>query len=357
MGDRLTDADRFQLDRCLELADLGARTAAPNPMVGCVVVRDGQVVGEGWHRRPGEPHAEVRALAAAGDRAAGATVYVSLEPCSHHGRTPPCTDALIAARVGRVVVAAGDPDPRVSGTGLRALREAGITVDEAAGEIELRARRQNAGFRTLVRLGRPHVTYKVAVSSDGRTAPASGERTWISSPQSRAEVHELRARSGVVAVGIGTVLADDPDLTARDTVPPVEHQPVRVVFDRHGRLPEGSRLVRTAGSEAPVVDVVASDATVTLPPQVELLRADSLESALADLAARGIARLLLEGGATIATAFLDAGLIDRVLVYQAPVELGPAGPGMFTHPVQLPPPLQSRAVGPDILTEVELREP
>ncbi len=357
MGDRLTDDDRLWLERCLELAELGARSAAPNPMVGCVVVRDGQVVGEGWHRRPGEPHAEVHALAAAAGEAAGATVYVSLEPCSHHGRTPPCTDALIAAGVGRVVVATGDPDPRVSGNGLRTLRAAGIAVDEAAGAIEIRARRQNAGFRTRVTLGRPHVTYKVAVSRDGRTAPASGERTWISSSESRAEVHELRARSGAVAVGIGTVLADDPDLTARDTTPPAERQPVRVVFDRHGRLPEGSRLVRTAGAETPVVDVIWPDAPAVAAAHVESLRADSLQTALAELSDRGIAWLLLEGGATIATAFLDAGLIDRVLVYQAPVELGPAGPGMFTHPVQLPPPLQSRAVGPDILSEIELREP
>ena len=175
---------------------------------------------------PASPTPSEMALAVAGERAAGATAYVGLEPCSHHGRTPPCTDALIAAGIARVVVAAVDPDPRVNGSGLDRLRAAGIAVDQADGEIERRAHRQNAGFRTLVTLGRPHVTYKVAVSRDGRTAPASGERTWISSTQSRRLVHELRARAGAVAVGIGTVLADDPDLTARDLTPPAERQPI-----------------------------------------------------------------------------------------------------------------------------------
>ena len=207
-------------------------------------------------------------------------------------------------------------------------------------------------------LGRPHVTYKVAVSRDGRTAPASGERTWISSPQSRAEVHELRARSGAVAVGIGTVLADDPDLTARDTVPPVEHQPVRVVFDRRGRLPEGSRLVRTAGCR----DAGGGRGRPRCRGGSRRRRwsccgPDSLESALAELADRGIAWLLLEGGATSPRRFWTPGLIDRVLVYQAPVELGPPARACSRTRCELPPPLQSRAVGPDILTEVELREP
>ena len=324
-------------------------------MVGCVVVRDGEVVEEGWHARPGEPHAERNALARAGARAAGATAYVSLEPCAFHGRTPPCTDALIAAGVARVVIAAGDPDPRVDGRGVALLRAAGIVVDLAEGELELRARRQNAGFRALAQLGRPHVTYKVAVSRDGRTAPASGERTWISSTQSRALVHELRARSGAVAVGIGTVLADDPDLTARDLEPPAQRQPLRVVFDRGARLPAGSRLATTASAEAPVVDVVAADASPT-PPGVERLAAASLESALTELGRRGVAWLLLEGGATLATAFFDAGLIDRMLVFTAPIELGD-GPGMFTRPIEVPAPLHVRAVGPDILTEIDLREP
>lgn len=356
MGDRLNDADRRHLERCLELAELGARTAAPNPMVGCVVVRDGEVVGEGWHVRPGEPHAERNALAVAGERAAGATAYVGLEPCSHHGRTPPCTDALIAAGIARVVVAAGDPDPRVNGSGLARLRAAGIAVDQADGEIERRAHRQNAGFRTLVTLGRPHVTYKVAVSRDGRTAPASGERTWISSTQSRRLVHELRARAGAVAVGIGTVLADDPDLTARDVTPPAERQPIRVVFDRQARLPAGSQLARSATPEMPVLDLVATDIPAVAPHGVERVIVDSLGSGLTALGQRDVAWLLVEGGATLATALLDAHLIDRMLVFTAPVELG-GGPGMFTRAVELPLPLESRPVGPDILTEIELREP
>ena len=340
MGRRLTDADRRHLERCLELAELGARTAAPNPMVGCVIVAGGEVAGEGWHRAPGEPHAEAVALAAAGAASRGATAYVSLEPCAHHGRTPPCADALIAAGVGRVVVAAVDPDPRVSGTGLQRLRDAGITVDLADGDLELRARRQNAGFRSLVRLGRPYVTYKVAVSADGRTAPASGERTWISSPQSRALVHELRARSGAVAVGIGTVLADDPDLRARDLDRPHCASPCGwCSTGRAGcRQPRGWR--RADSPEAPVLDLTGA----------------SLEEGLAELGRREVAWLLLEGGATLATAFLDAGLIDRLLVFTAPVTLG-GGPGMFGREVALPAPLETRRIGPDILTETELREP
>ena len=213
----MSQEDLRYLERCLELAELGARTAAPNPMVGCVLVRDGAVIGEGWHERPGSPHAEVNALAAARD-ASGATAYVSLEPCAHHGRTPPCSDALIAAGVVRAVIAAIDPDPRTNGQGIERLRAAGVEVELATGDIERRARHQNAGFRTLVRLGRPHVTYKAAVSVDGRVAHPGGEPRWISSPQSRALVHEWRARSGAVAVGIGTALADDPTLTARDCV-------------------------------------------------------------------------------------------------------------------------------------------
>src|SRR6516165_9123233 len=226
--------DLLHLERCLELAERGARTAAPNPMVGCVIVLDGEVIAEGWHERPGSPHAERMALDAAVD-ATGATVYVSLEPCAHHGRTPPCADALVDARVARVVVAAGDPDPRTNGAGIARLQDAGIEAEIATGEIERLARLQNAAFRTLVVLGRPHVTYKAAASLDGRTATAGGESRWISSPESRRLVHEWRARSMAVAVGSGTALADDPSLTARDCDPPAERQPLRVVFDRRGR--------------------------------------------------------------------------------------------------------------------------
>jgi diaminohydroxyphosphoribosylaminopyrimidine deaminase / 5-amino-6-(5-phosphoribosylamino)uracil reductase len=346
-------ADRRHLARCSELAERGRRTAAPNPVVGAVIVRDGAVVGEGWHERPGGDHAEVVALRAAGD-ARGATVYVNLEPCSHHGRTPPCADALVAAGVARVVTAMVDPTPKVNGAGIARLREAGIAVDVAGGEIERAARRQNAPWLTLALLGRPHVTYKAAVSRDGRTASPAGPR-WISSPQSRAQVHELRARMGAVAVGIGTVLADDPLLTARDTDPPAARQPLRVVFDREARLPAGSRLAAGAGPDAPVLVVAGPGATPVAAPHVETLAVASPAEALAELGRRRISALLLEGGATLATAFLDAGLIDRLMLYRAPIELG-RGPGLFTRAVELPEPWSTAASGPDILTVTELRE-
>ena len=236
-GRHIDAVDAGHLARALELAERGRPTAAPNPVVGSVIVRDGRVLGEGWHVRPGGDHAEVAALEAAGD-AAGATAYVSLEPCCHHGRTPPCTDALIAAGVARVVVAALDPSAKVDGRGVERLRAAGIDVDVAEGELEHAARRQNQPFRALHLLGRPLVTGKAAVSLDGATAMPPARSQWISSPESRALVHDWRAGIGRRgASGIGTALADDPMLTARDVDPPAERQPLRVVFDRRARLP------------------------------------------------------------------------------------------------------------------------
>jgi diaminohydroxyphosphoribosylaminopyrimidine deaminase / 5-amino-6-(5-phosphoribosylamino)uracil reductase len=321
--------DLALLERSLVLAERGARTAAPNPMVGCVLVRDGEVIAEGWHQRPGGPHAEVVALAAAAG-AAGATAYVSLEPCAHHGRTPPCADELIAAGVARVVIAAQDPDPRTDGRGIDRLRAAGVTVELASGEIELRARSQNAAFRTLVTAGRPHVTYKAAVSLDGRTATASGQSRWISSPASRRLVHEWRARAAVVAVGIGTALADDPLLTARDVDPPAERQPLRLVFDREARLPLGSALVAGAG-QAPLAVVCrpgAVGAGALAAAGVEVIEADGPAAALAELGRRQLSSLLLEGGATLAGALAEAGLIDRLALFVAPMLLG-EGPGLL----------------------------
>ena len=346
-------ADRRHLARCSELAERGRRTAAPNPVVGAVVVREGAVVGEGWHDRCGGDHAEVAALRDAGD-ARGATVYVNLEPCSHYGRTPPCADALIAAGVERVVTAMIDPSDKVNGAGVARLRAAGVMVDVAGGEVERAARRQNAWWLTLALLGRPHVTYKAAVSRDGRTASPAGPR-WISSRQSRARVHELRAQMGAVAVGIETALADDPLLTARDVDPPAERQPLRVVFDHRARLPAGSQLAATASADAPVLVFAAPGADPVAATGVETFIVSSPEDALAELGRRRISALLLEGGATLATGLLDAGLIDRLMLYRAPIELID-GPGLFTRDVELPEPWCSVPSGPDILTVTELRE-
>jgi diaminohydroxyphosphoribosylaminopyrimidine deaminase / 5-amino-6-(5-phosphoribosylamino)uracil reductase len=353
--------DLGHLERCLELADLGARTAAPNPMVGCVLVRDGAVIGEGWHERPGSPHAEVIALTAARD-ASAATAYVSLEPCAHHGRTPPCSEALIAAGVARVVIGSIDPDPRTKGRGIERLRAGGVEVELATGDIERRARHQNAGFRTLVRLGRPHVTYKAAVSIDGRVAAAGGEPRWISSPQSRALVHEWRARSGAVVVGIGTALADDPTLTARDCLPPAERQPLRVVFDRAARLPVGSALVRSVGEGA--VAVVcrpgAPGIAVLAAAGVEAIEANDPGQALAELGRRGVATVLLEGGPTLASALRREGLVDRLALFVAPLVLGAGRNALEGWPVsrlgegELE--LTSRPVGPDTLLVADVHE-
>lgn len=357
----MSPEDLRYLDRCLELAELGARTTAPNPMVGCVLLRDGAVIGEGWHERPGLPHAEMNALAAAGD-ASGATAYASLEPCAHHGRTPPCADALITAGVARVVIASIDPDPRTNGQGIERLRAGGVEVELATGDIERRARRQNAGFRALARLGRPHVTYKAAVSVDGRVAAPGGEPRWISSPQSRALVHEWRARSGAVAIGIGTALADDPTLTARDCVPPAERQPLRVVFDRGARLPVGSALVRSAG-EGPVAVVCRPGApgiAALAAAGVEAIEASDAGQALAELGRRGVATVLLEGGPTLAAALQGEGLVDRLALFVAPLVLG-AGPNalegwpaMRLGERELE--LSSRPVGPDTLLVADVHE-
>jgi len=277
------------LERALELAERGRGTTHPNPVVGAVVVRDGEVVGEGWHERAGGPHAEVMALESAGERARGAALYVTLEPCTHHGRTPPCVDRVVEAGVARVVVGSLDPNPKARG-GVERLRAAGVEIEM---EDSFEARRQNEAWRIWAALGRPFVTYKVAVTLDGRVA-VPGSR-WVSGEESRRLVHELRAASDAVAVGMGTVRADAPSLTARgvDAV----RQPRRLAFG-HGPLPEGSELE---------------------------LRPGALADELAALGAEGVQSLLLEGGPTLATAFLDADLVDKLLVFVAPM-IGGSGP-------------------------------
>jgi diaminohydroxyphosphoribosylaminopyrimidine deaminase/5-amino-6-(5-phosphoribosylamino)uracil reductase len=330
------DDVRF-LERTLELAERGRRTASPNPVVGCVIARDGEVLGEGWHVRPGERHAETIALAACAHGARGATAYVSLEPCSHWGRQPPCADALVEAGVARVVAAAGDPSAKVGGQGFARLRDAGIEVEVADGELERRARRQNAAFRVHAVDGRPFVLLKFAASLDGRTTTATGESRWISSPESRRLVHEWRASFDAVAVGSGTALADDPSLDARDVDPPAERQPLRVVFDRRGRLAERSHLER--------------------------LDAPTPAEALAALGARRITSLLVEGGAELAAGLLRAGLVDAIALFAAPLLLGgdgrpllgPLGIDGLADAPRLRD-LRTRAVGPDVLLEAELRD-
>ncbi len=333
----MTPADEAFLRRTLELAERGRRTAAPNPVVGCLLVRDGRELAEGWHQRPGGEHAEAMALRLAGD-ARGSTAYVSLEPCSHHGRTPPCADALVTAGVARVVIAALDPSPKVDGKGLERLRAAGVEVDVAGGDVEAAARRQNAAFRTFQLLGRPHVTYKAAASLDGRTATTAGESQWISSQESRRLVHEWRACAGAVAVGSGTAVRDRPQLTARDVDPPAERQPLRVVFDRGG----GPASIRRRGTVSSP-GATRGRSSSRSPPG-------------------GVTSVLVEGGATLAAGLLAAGLIDRVALFVAPLMLG-EGPGVFAGwaagsladaPAAVH--LEAHPVGPDILLVAELRE-
>ena len=305
----------MSLQRALALAERGRGKVGDHPLVGAVVVRDGETVGEGWYEYDEVDHAETKALAQAGERARGATLYVTLEPCSHHGRTPPCADAVVAAGVARVVVGSGDPNPKVDGRGIARLREAGIDV-ELVDSFE--ARRQNEGWRTWVRLGRPFVAYKAAVTLDGRvTVPGS---RWVSGEKSRRHVHELRADADAVAVGMGTVRADDPRLDARGVE--ALRQPRRLAFGR-GALPEGSELE---------------------------LRSGELERELATLAEEGVRSLLLEGGPTLAASFLAAGFVDKLLVFVAP-RLSGEGPGPVTA---LPEPIELRRlscerVGDDLL--------
>jgi len=310
------------LARAIELAERGRGSTYPNPIVGAVVVRDGAVVGEGWHERKGGPHAEVNALTAAGERARGATLYVTMEPCAHHGSTPPCTEAVLAAGVSRVVAGSLDPNPEAQG-GLEVLRAAGVDTELVN---SFQARRLNEAWRTWVSRRRPFVTYKVAATLDGRVA-IPGER-WVSGEESRRLVHELRAASDAVAVGMGTVRADDPRLDARGVA--AARQPRRLAFGR-GPLPEGSELE---------------------------LRSGPLEDELAALASEGVQSLLLEGGPTLAGAFLRAELVDKLLVFVAP-RLAGEGPRW------LEPPLEHRTlrgfaagrVGDDVLLTAYVHEP
>lgn len=331
--------DPRHMSRALELARRGLYTADPNPRVGCVLVRAGEVVAEGWHARAGEAHAEINALRAAGERARGATAYVSLEPCCHHGRTGPCTEQLVAAGIARVVVAMIDPDPRTSGRGLEALERAGIEV--SSGILEDQARRLNPGFVSRHTLGRPYVRIKMAASLDGRTATAGGESKWITGPAARHDVQTLRARSSAILTGSGTVLADDPALTVRDLQPPDAggvRQPLRVVLDRRLRTPRDASILRQPGATLVATtsdDGVARKRLTDAGAEVVQLAGDAhggLASLMTILAGRGINEVLVEAGATLAGAVLQAGLADEVVLYTAPLLLGDGARGLFHLP-------------------------
>ena len=342
--------------RALALARKGWGQTAPNPMVGAVVVSDGVIVGEGWHARFGGPHAEVVALEAAGARARGSTVYVTLEPCAHTGKTPPCTDALVAARVARVVAAARDPSPEARGGGER-LVEAGIAFE--TGMEERSARELNAPFFHAQRSDRPWVTLKLAVSIDGAIADARRSPGWLTGDAARKEVHRLRAGADAIAVGVGTVLVDDPLLTVRDAKPP-RVAPRRIVFDRHGRLPLESRLAKSV-TLAPVTVVVADPDAARLAELeaagIEVVIAPSLDDALRALARSGVRSMLVEGGAGLAGALLEAGLVDRLVIFQAPIVLGAgalgafaAAPGALVAEAPRLEILERRAFGTDLMT-------
>ncbi|KAA0690124.1 bifunctional diaminohydroxyphosphoribosylaminopyrimidine deaminase/5-amino-6-(5-phosphoribosylamino)uracil reductase RibD [Halopseudomonas laoshanensis] len=328
--------DSRMMARALQLAYKGLYTTEPNPRVGCVLVRDGEIVGEGWHARAGEGHAEVNALAQAGDRARGATAYVTLEPCSHTGKTPPCADALINAGVARVVAAMQDPNPLVAGKGLARLRDAGIQVECGLQEAEARA--LNPGFIKRMQTGMPYVRVKLAMSLDGRTAMANGESQWITGPDARADVQRLRARSGAVISGADAVLLDDSALTVRAAelgLPEVEaaaaaaRQPLRVLVDGRLRVPLENRLFREAGPLLVACKllrgrvqgyVFAGAELLTLPDKAQ--EYVDLKALLLELAKRGCNEVLVESGARLAGAFVNAGLVDELVVYMAPRLLG-----------------------------------
>jgi diaminohydroxyphosphoribosylaminopyrimidine deaminase/5-amino-6-(5-phosphoribosylamino)uracil reductase len=329
----LTPTDRGFMARALGLAEQGLFTTTPNPRVGCVIVRDGEAVGEGFHERAGAPHAEANALAAAGDRAAGATVYTTLEPCSHHGRTPPCADALIAARVRRVVAAMGDPNPKVAGAGFARLRAAGVEV--ASGLLEDEARELNIGFVSRL-TRRPWVRLKVAATLDGRTAAANGESRWITGAEARRDGHRWRARACAVLTGIGTVRDDDPRLTVREVA--TTRQPLRVLVDSRLEVPLAARILGGGNAlvAAAVEDRAKRDALRANGAEVVVLPNAAGKVELGDLmrelARRALNEIHVEAGVKLNGSLVAAGVVDELVVYLAPSLLGDGGSGMFNLP-------------------------
>ncbi len=327
--------DQARMARALYLAALARNACDPNPRVGCVIDAEGEIAGEGWHRRAGEAHAEVNALREAGARARGATVYLTLEPCCHHGRTGPCTSELIDAGVARVVCAMTDPNPQVDGGGADRLRRAGIDV--ATGLMRAQAEELNRGFVQRMVAGRPYVTSKIAASLDGRTALADGASQWITGEAARADVQRMRARSSAILTGIGTVLADDPRLSVRLEDDGSWIPPARVIVDSGLRTPESARVFAAPGkvllfSLQPAA-AARKTALTAAGGQVETVSPAAggvdLAAVMASLAAAGYNEVLVEAGARLNGALLDAGLVDELVVYQAPVLLGPAARPMF----------------------------
>ncbi len=368
----VTQADRRFMALAIALGRRGLGHVWPNPAVGCVIVREGRIVGRGRTESGGRPHAETKALAQAGAAARGAVAYVSLEPCAHHGKTPPCAEALVAAGVARVVTAVTDPDPRVAGGGHAILRAAGIEV--VTGVLEQEARRANEGFLRRVTSGRPHLTLKLAISLDGRIATATGESQWITGPAARRDVHGLRACHDAVLVGAGTARADDPSLTVRGLG--VRHQPVRIVASRHLDLPLESRLYKEI-SAAPVwlchgKDAVADRRDAWTTQGARLIAIDRQQGRQLDpaamldaLGAAGLTRVFCEGGGSLAGALLNAGLVDELVTYTAGMALGAEGQpclgAMGIDALSDAPRFRLaslRAVGPDVMARwrpVEMR--
>jgi diaminohydroxyphosphoribosylaminopyrimidine deaminase / 5-amino-6-(5-phosphoribosylamino)uracil reductase len=373
----ITKVDGAHLARAIELAARGSGAVKPNPVVGAVIARDEQVLGEGWHERYGGAHAEVNAIEACGLRDLGdATLYVSLEPCCHEGKTPPCTDAILQAGIRRVVVASDDPTEKASGRGLGILRDEGVEVVLADGELATGARLLNQAFRKHARVGRPWVLFKSAMTLDGKVATRTGDSKWISGEESRELAHRWRASVDAVVVGIGTALADDPQLTARPEglLAGPEVQPRRVVFDSLARLPANSQLIAAAG-EIPLIVIVSRAAAHADTDALEIAGAQVLvatgeneparvRAALDQLGTMGITSLLLEGGPHLAGAFLDAGEIDEIRLFLAPLLLGGSaardplegeGVGQISDALRA---LSSscESVGEDLLISARLRE-
>jgi diaminohydroxyphosphoribosylaminopyrimidine deaminase / 5-amino-6-(5-phosphoribosylamino)uracil reductase len=370
-NDAFSAVDYAHMALALRLAEAGRYTTRPNPRVGCVLAHGAEIVGTGWHQRAGEPHAEVHAIAAAGARAQGSTAYVTLEPCAHFGRTPPCADALIHAGVARVVAACVDPFVHVAGAGLARLQAAGIRCE--SGLMYSQARALNAGFFSRIERGRPWLRGKIATSVDGRTALANGTSQWLTGPEARADVHRWRAQSCAILTGVGTVLADDPSLDVRlaledlpsTTIPP----PLKIVLDRQLRTPPSAKLLRTSGAVliAHLPDAAVAQQHALQDAGASLLRLpqpreQQLPALLAVLAQRQINEVHIEAGAVLAGALLQAELMDELLLYQAPIVLGDRAKPMFVLPElqQLPTRwqlelLEQHALGVDLRLRYSVR--